>query len=126
MALSNKALQSVNSLDFDTIKSDLVSYLSSQDTFSDYNFEGAGMAILLDILAYNTHHMGFYANMLANESFLDSAQLRSSGISISKSIGYTPRSRRGAEIVVDIRMSINESASPSTLASLVSEVNSNK
>ena len=126
MALSNKALQSVNSLDFDTIKSDLVLYLSSQDTFSDYNFEGAGMAILLDILAYNTHHMGFYANMLANESFLDSAQLRSSGISISKSIGYTPRSRRGAEIVVDIRMIINESASPSTLASLVSEVNSNE
>ena len=125
MALSNKALQSVNSLDFDTIKSDLVSYLSSQDTFKDYNFEGAGMAILLDILAYNTHHMGFYANMLANESFLDSAQLRSSGISISKSIGYTPRSRRGAEIVVDVRMSINESANPTTLASLVSEVNSN-
>jgi len=83
MALSNKALQSVNSLDFDTIKSDLVTYLSSQDTFKDYNFEGAGMAILLDILSYNTHHMGFYANMLANESFLDSCQLRSSAVSFS-------------------------------------------
>jgi len=125
MALSNKALQSVNSLDFDTIKSDLVTYLSSQDTFKDYNFEGAGMAILLDILSYNTHHMGFYANMLANESFLDSCQLRSSAVSISKSTGYTPRSRRGAEVVVDIKMEINPSASPSTLSALVSEVNSN-
>lgn len=125
MALSNKALQSVNSLDFDTIKSDLVTYLSSQDTFQDYNFEGAGMAILLDILSYNTHHMGFYANMLANESFLDSCQLRSSAVSISKSTGYTPRSRRGSEVVVDIKMKINPSASSSTLSALVSEVNSN-
>ena len=125
MALSNKALQSVNSLDFDTIKSDLVTYLSSQDTFKDYNFEGAGMAILLDILSYNTHHMGFYANMLANESFLDSCQLRSSAVSISKSTGYTPRSRRGSEVVVDIKMEINPSASSSTLSALVSEVNSN-
>jgi hypothetical protein len=125
MALSNKALQSVNSLDFDTIKSDLVTYLSSQDTFKDYNFEGAGMAILLDILSYNTHHMGFYANMLANESFLDSCQLRSSAVSISKSTGYTPRSRRGAEVVVDIKMEINPSASPAALSDLVSEVNSN-
>lgn len=114
MALSNKALQSVNSLDFDTIKRDFIAYLTSQDTFKDYNFEGSGMSVLLDILAYNTHHMGFYANMLANESFLDSCVLRSSAVSLSKSTGYSPRSRRGAEILIDVRLS-DSSNDPDTI-----------
>jgi len=105
MALSEKQLQAVNSLDFKTIKEDLVNYLSGQEKFQDYDFEGSGMSILLDILAYNTHHMGFYANMLANESFLDSSLLRGSSVSIAKSLGYNPRSRRGAEIIVDVRLS---------------------
>jgi len=104
MALSRKDIQSVNALDFDTIKNDFVTFLTAQDTFKDYNFEGSGMSVLLDILAYNTHHMAFYANMLANESFLDSCLLRGSAVSLAKSTGYTPRSRRGAEIVVDVRM----------------------
>ena len=102
MALSNKTLQSIDSLDFNTIKQDLKLYLSNQDTFRDYDFSGSGLSVLLDILAYNTHHMGFYANMLANEAFLDSCVLRSSAVSLSKSLGYSPRSRRGAEITVDV------------------------
>lgn len=110
MALSEKALQSVNSLDFDTIKEDLITFLSSQEKFRDYNFEGSGMSILLDILAYNTHHMAFYANMLANESFLDSCELRSSAVSLAKSTGYSPRSRRGSEIIVDVRILFDEEA----------------
>ena len=102
MALSNKTLQSIDSLDFNTIKQDLKLYLSNQDTFRDYDFSGSGLSVLLDILAYNTHHMGFYANMLANEAFLDSCVLRSSAVSLSKSLGYSPRSRSGAEITVDV------------------------
>lgn len=102
MALSNKSLQSIESLDFNNIKQDLKFYLSNQDLFKDYDFNGSGMSVLLDILAYNTHHMGFYANMLANEAFLDSCILRSSAVSLSKSIGYSPRSRRGSEITVDV------------------------
>lgn len=61
----------ISELDFDQIKSNLKTYLKNQDTFKDYNFEGSGLAVLLDILAYNTHYNNYYANMLANEMFLD-------------------------------------------------------
>lgn len=105
--LSNKTLLSVKNLDFDDIKNDLKSYLSSQDTFKDYNFDGSGLSILLDVLSYNTHHMSFYSNMIANESFLDSCILRNSAVSLSKSIGYNPRSSRGAEITVDIKLNFS-------------------
>jgi len=104
MALSEKQIQAVNSLDFKEIKEDLKIFLTGQEKFKDYDFEASGMSILLDILAYNTHHNAFYANMLANESFLDTALLRSSNVSLSKSLGYNPRSRRGSEIIVDIQM----------------------
>lgn len=104
MALSDKQIQSVNSLDFKEIKEDLKIFLTGQDKFKDFDFEASGMSILLDILAYNTHHTAFYANMLANESFLDTSLLRSSTVSLAKSLGYTPRSRRGAEIRVDVKM----------------------
>ena len=60
-------------------------------------FEGSGMNILLDVLAYNTHYLGFNANMLANEMFLDSSSLRSSIVSHSKTLGYTPTSARAAK-----------------------------
>lgn len=104
MALSNKDLMSIDNLDFDTIKEDLTTFLSSQETFKDYNFNGSGLSVLLDILSYNTHQNAFYANMLANESFLDSCLLRSSAVSLAKSLGYSPRSRRGAEISVDVEL----------------------
>lgn len=104
MALSNKDLMSIDNLDFDTIKEDLTTFLSSQETFKDYNFNGSGLSVLLDILSYNTHQNAFYANMLANESFLDSCLLRSSAVSLAKSLGYSPRSRRGAEILVDVEL----------------------
>jgi hypothetical protein len=65
----------VTELDFDLIKSNLKNFLKAQTEFKDYDFEGSGMSILLDTLAYNTHYLGFNANMLANEMFLDSATL---------------------------------------------------
>ena len=82
----------VTELDFDEIKSNLKTFLQNQDTFSDYNFEGSGLNILLDTLAYNTHYMAFNANMLANEMFLDSASLRGSVVSHAKMLGYEPTS----------------------------------
>jgi len=69
---------SVTDLDFDEIKQNLKEFLRSQTTFSDYNFEGSGLNVLLDILAYNTHYNAYYLNMVANESFLDSSILRNS------------------------------------------------
>jgi len=82
----------VTDLDFDDIKTNLKTFLKQQDQFTDYDFEGSGMSTLLDVLAYNTHYNAVYANVLANEMFLDSADLRNSIVSHAKHVGYTPRS----------------------------------
>ena len=82
----------VTEFDFDEVKDNLKTFLRGQSEFTDYDFEGAGMNILLDVLAYNTHYLGFNANMLANEMFIDSASLRSSVVSHAKTLGYEPNS----------------------------------
>ena len=92
----------VTELDFVGIKQNLKEFLASQDEFSDYNFEGSAMSVLLDILAYNTHYNATLAHMLANEMFLDSALKRSSVVSIAKSMGYVPNSQHSARATVDI------------------------
>ena len=92
----------VTELDFFQIKDNLKSYLSNQNEFKDYDFDGSAMSILLDVLAYNTHYMGFYANMVANEMFLDSAVTRNAIVSRAKELGHTPSSTKaaGAEIYI--------------------------
>lgn len=101
-------------LDFDTIKTNLKTYLQSQSEFSDYDFEGAGFSVLIDILAYNTHYNAYLANMLANEMFLDSAVKRSSVTSIAKHLGYTPRSATGARATINIAV-VNPTGLPASL-----------
>lgn len=100
--MANNSRISINSLDFDGIKQNLKDYLKSQTVFTDYNFEGSGINILLDILSANTHYLGFYMNMVANETFIDSAVTRESVVSIAKHIGYTPRSAISAKSIVNI------------------------
>lgn len=114
--LSNTALR-VTELDFDSIKNNLKTFLRSQSEFTDYDFEGSGMSVLLDILAYNTHYMGFYLNMLGNESFLDTAQIRESIISHAKALNYIPNSRQGALAKVNIVVTpeSNENQNTTTL-----------
>ena len=92
----------VSELDFDNIKANLKLFLSKQNQFSDYDFEGSGMAVLLDILAYNTHYLSFNANMLANEMYIDSADTRKNIVSLGKLLGYTPTSPRAPKAVIDI------------------------
>ena len=92
----------VSDFDFDNIKQNLKSFLQDQPEFSDYNFEGSGFAVLLDTLAYNTHYLGFNANMLANEMYLDSADIRKNIVSLAKSLGYTPTSSKSPVANVDI------------------------
>jgi hypothetical protein len=92
----------VSDFDFDDIKTNLKTFLRSQSEFQDYDFEGSGFAILLDILAYNTHYLGFNANMLANEMYLDSADIRKNIISLAKMLGYTPSSVRAPTASIDI------------------------
>ena len=101
MAINDRRL-TVTEFDFDEVKSNLKIFLSAQTEFSDYDFEGSGMNILLDTLAYNTHYLGFNANMLANEMFLDSASLRSSITSHAKTLGYLPSSARASKAKVDV------------------------
>ena len=92
----------VSELDFDDIKSNLKTFLQNQSEFQDYDFEGSGFAILLDLLAYNTHYLGFNANMLANEMYLDSADVRKNIVSIAKMLGYTPTSSKSPSATIDI------------------------
>lgn len=99
---NNSSLLRVTELDFDSIKSNLKTYLKSQSEFMDYDFEGSAMNILLDVLAYNTHYMGYYVNMVANEMFLDTAQIRNSVLSHAKLLGYVPRSMTAATARVNI------------------------
>ena len=99
---SNKL--TVSDLDFDSIKTNLKTFLQSQSEFQDYNFEGSGFSILLDLLAYNTHYLGFNANMLANEMYLDSADVRKNIVSLAKMLGYTPTSPKSPTATVDILM----------------------
>ena len=82
----------ITELDFDQIKLNLKNFLRQQEQFSDYDFEGSGLSVLIDLLAYNTHYNAYYLNMVANESFLDTALLRDSIVSHAKTLGYTPRS----------------------------------
>ena len=108
--MANSKLE-VSALDFDDIKQNLRSFLSQQSQFSDYNFEGSGMAVLLDILAYNTHYLSFNANMLANEMYIDSADTRKNLVSLAKMLNYSPKSGRSAKAVVDILLNTATGAS---------------
>src|SRR6056300_965803 len=94
----------VSELDFDNIKSNLKTFLQNQSEFQDYDFEGSGFAVLLDVLAYNTHYLGFNANMLANEMYLDSADIRKNIVSLAKMLGYTPSSAKAPTASINIKV----------------------
>ena len=105
----------ISELDFQGIKENLKTFLSQQDEFRDYDFQGSGMNILLDVLAYNTHYLGYNANMLANEMYLDSASQRSSVVSLAKQVGYTPRSATSSKATIDVTVN-NASGSSITMS----------
>ena len=95
----------ISQLDFDNIKANLKRFLSNQNQFKDYDFEGSGMAVLLDLLAYNTHYLSYNVNVAANEMFIDTADLRNSIVSLAKALGYTPNSPRSP--IADINVVVN-------------------
>jgi len=104
----------VTELDFDNIKQNLKTFMQSQAEFSDYNFEGSALSVLLDTLAYNTHYNAVLAHLLANESFLDSAIKRTSVVSLAKNLGYTPRSRRCPVKTIDFTITPSGAYTSST------------
>ena len=113
MANNNKRIQ-VSELDFDAIKSNLKTFLQGQTEFQDYDFEGSGLSVLLDVLAYNTHYNGIYTNLAVNECFLDSASKRASVVSLAKMLGYMPRSASCATATVTATVT-SPTSSPSTV-----------
>ena len=92
----------ITSLDFDGIKESIKTYMNGQTEFQDYDFEGSGLNILMDMLAYNTSMNAYMANIAGNEMFLDSAEIRESVVSLGKMLNYTPRSRSAATATIDI------------------------
>lgn len=98
-------------LDFQKLKDSLKDFLKSQNKFTDYDFEGAGINFLLDLLVYNTQYNGYYLNMAVNESFLDSAQLRNNVVSKAKVLGYTPNSITSAKAKINIQIFPDDSPS---------------
>ena len=103
MASTDKRLN-VTELDFDDIKTNLKTFMRNQSEFTDYDFEGSGINALLDVLAYNTHYLSMNLNMAANESFLDTASIRSSVVSHAKTLGYIPNSPRAPIATVDVTL----------------------
>ena len=104
-------------LDFDSIKNKLKTFFAQQSEFEDYDFEAAGLSNLLDVMAYNTHFNGLVANFALNESFLTTAQLRSSVLSHAESLGYTPRSKTSATAYLNLQIT-NTSSGRSGTATL--------
>lgn len=116
MTTSSNTSVNLLPLDFTGIKNSLKEHLRGQAAFQDYDFEGSNMAVLLDILAYNTFLNNFYVNMDISESFLDSAQLRESILSRAKELNYTPRSARSAKARVSVSFEATGESNPYTVA----------
>ena len=102
-------------LDFDTIKSQLKDFLKRQTEFADYDFEASGLSNILDVLAYNTHFTGLNANFGLNESFINSAQLRSSVVSLAEGLGYVPRSYSASQATLNLSLLVTATNRPATI-----------
>jgi hypothetical protein len=105
-------------LDFDNIKTSLKRYFAQQSEFSDYDFEASGLNNILDVLAYNTHFNGLVANFATNESFLNTAQLRSSVVSHAEALGYRPRSKMSANSTLEVSINLSGISVPLRPASI--------
>jgi len=105
-------LVNFSNLDFDQIKSSLKEYLRANSNFTDYDFEGSNLSTIIDTLAYNTYITSYNANMVSNEVFIDSATLRENVVSLAKSIGYIPRSRKSS--IATVSFFVDTSSLPIT------------
>ena len=102
-------------LDFDEIKQSIRDYLRANTNFTDYDFEGSNLSIIIDSLAYNTYITAYNTNMAANECFLDSSTLRENVVALARNIGYVPRSRKAARAKISFTVSGLEETSTLTL-----------
>lgn len=96
----------LDGLNFEEIRANFKLFLQNQTEFLDYNFEGSGIGVLLDVLSYNTYYTGFYQNMVATEGFLATAQKRNSVVNLAKSLNYTPRSASSSKITGTLKATV--------------------
>ena len=99
------ALVNFTNLDFDQIKTQIKDYLRANSNFTDFDYEGSNLSILIDTLAYNTYISAYNANMVSNEVFIDSATLRENVVALARNIGYVPRSKTGAKARITFTIS---------------------
>lgn len=110
------AFTQFTNLDFDQVKTSIKDYLRSNSTFTDFDFEGSNLSVLVDVLAYNTYLTAYNTNMVVNEAFIDSATIRENVVSLAKNIGYVPLSRRASKASVSFTVTdINASVKTATL-----------
>jgi hypothetical protein len=103
------SLGNFTNLDFDQIKTSIQDYLRANSNFTDYDFEGSNLSVLIDVLAYNTYIASYNANMVSNEVFIDSATLRENVVSLARNIGYIPKSRKAAKANISFFVEVNDS-----------------
>ena len=111
---ANNALE-LTDINYDTIKQNLRNFLSNQSELGDYDYDSSTMQILLNVLSYNTYMNSYYLNMVGNEMFLDSAQIRSNVVSRAKMLNYTPRSAQGASAVIQVTVTPDDSPDTITI-----------
>jgi hypothetical protein len=105
----------VDGLSYQQIRDNLREFLSNQDQFKDYNFDGSGLSVLLDVLAYNTYYNSFYLNMMSTETSLTTAQQRNSVINLAKILNYTPRSTTSSKITGTLELAVSANSPSFTL-----------
>ena len=109
------AFTQYTNLDFDQIKLSIKNYLRANRKFTDFDFEGSNLSVLIDILAYNTYINSYNANMVANESFLETATVRENVVSLARNIGYVPRSRKSARAIIDFTVNLGANTDAASL-----------
>ena len=102
----------VDSLEFKEIKQKLVDFLKNNPSFQDFNFEGSGISTIVNLLAYNTHYMGFYVKMLLDEAFVDTAHTKKALFSHAKRVGYLPKGKTTAKAEIKLRVFMTEAQEP--------------
>ncbi len=115
MAAANSTIR-VTDLNFNSIKSNLKTFLRGKPQFTDYDFEGSALSNLIDLLAYNTYYNSVYTNMVGNEMYLDSAQVRNNVVARAKMLGYTPTSARGSSAVLNVTIAPTSNLTSVTIA----------
>jgi len=120
-------LVNFSNLDFDQIKASIKDYLRANSNFTDYDFEGSNLSTIIDTLAYNTYITSYNANMVTNEVFIDSATLRENVVSLSRNVGYLPRSRKASVANISFLVDVsNTTATSVTLKSGIVGLSSSK